>query len=33
MIILNINYNDTFDNLGIVFKSYVLLFRGLWYEF
>ena len=29
LMILNINYNNTFNILRIKFKNYILLFRGL----
>ena len=29
LMILNINYNTTFDNLRFQFKNQILLFRGL----
>ena len=29
LMILNINYNNTFDKLRFKFKNYILLFRGL----
>ena len=29
LMILNINYNNTFDSLRFKFKNYILLFRGL----
>ena len=31
-VILNINYNNTFDILRIKFKNYILLLRGLLYK-
>ena len=30
--ILNINYNNTFDSLRFKFKNCILSFRGLWYK-
>ena len=32
LMILNINYNNTFDKLRFKFKNSILLFRGLWYK-
>ena len=29
LMILNINYNNTFDKLRFIFKNSILLFRGL----
>ena len=29
LMILNINYNNTFDKLRFTFKYFILLFRGL----
>ena len=32
LMILNINYNNTFDKLRFKFKISILLFKGLWYK-
>ena len=32
LMILNINYNNTFHKLRFKFKNSILLFRSLWYK-
>ena len=32
LMILNINYNNTFDKLRFKFKNSILLFKSLWYK-